>query len=599
MRKLNFLFIAIFTFVVGSFSQENLAKQIVSKMSVDEKIGQMTLVDNSYLRPYDDITRYYLGGILSGGNSFPFNDERRAKPQDWAEYIELLQSYALKTRLKIPLIYGVDAVHGNQKVFGATIFPHNVGLGATKNAALVEKIAEITAKECSAVGINWAYAPCVAVARDDRWGRQYESFSESPEIVALLGEASIKGFQNGKYPLGVAACAKHYLGDGGTMFGTGMNRKLDRGNTVASEEEIRAIHLFPYTVAVSNGVKTIMASFSKLNGEFMHQNAQYIDGVLKKELGFKGFVVSDWKAIDELPGRYEDAVRNVIMAGVDMVMVPDDYEKFINTMKRLISQKKIPMERIDDAVERIIRVKIELGLFENPLPQKENIKLIGSKEHKEIARQAVRESIVLLKNENKTLPISKEARHILVIGDKADSVGHQCGGWTLYWGGGVKDVVPGCSILSAIKSAVSKNTKVTYSRVADDISNIREKIDVCIVVVGENPYVEFNGDVENLNLSRKDTDIIKRVSQLKVPKVLIILSGRPVIITEYIPSFSSVVAAWWFGTEAEGLTDILFGDYKPTGKLPFSWPKDNSQLPLNVGDTNYDPLFPFGYGLTY
>jgi len=331
----------------------------------------------------------------------------------------------------------------------------------------------------------------------------------------------------------------------------------------------------------------------------MHQNAQYIDGVLKKELGFKGFVVSDWKAIDELPGRYEDAVRNAIMAGVDMVMVPDDYEKFINTMKRLISQKKIPMERIDDAVERIIRVKIELGLFENPLPQKENIKLIGSKEHKEIARQAVRESIVLLKNENKTLPISKEARHILVIGDKADSVGHQCGGWTLYWGGGVKDVVPGCSILSAIKSAVSKNTKVTYSRVADDISNIREKIDVCIVVVGENPYVEFNGDVENLNLSRKDTDIIKRVSQLKVPKVLIILSGRPVIITEYIPSFSSVVAAWWFGTEAEGLTDILFGDYKPTGKLPFSWPKDNSQLPLNVGDTNYDPLFPFGYGLTY
>jgi len=599
MRKLNFLFIAIFTFVVGSFSQENLAKQIVSKMSVDEKIGQMTLVDNSYLRSYDDITRYYLGGILSGGNSFPFNDERRAKPQDWAEYIELLQSYALKTRLKIPLIYGVDAVHGNQKVFGATIFPHNVGLGATKNAALVEKIAEITAKECSAVGINWAYAPCVAVARDDRWGRQYESFSESPEIVALLGEASIKGFQNGKYPLGVAACAKHYLGDGGTKFGTGMNRKLDRGNTVASEEEIRAIHLFPYTVAVSNGVKTIMASFSKLNGEFMHQNAQYIDGVLKKELGFKGFVVSDWKAIDELPGRYEDAVRNVIMAGVDMVMVPDDYEKFINTMKRLISQKKIPMERIDDAVERIIRVKIELGLFENPLPQKENIKLIGSKEHKEIARQAVRESIVLLKNENKTLPISKEARHILVIGDKADSVGHQCGGWTLYWGGGVKDVVPGCSILSAIKSAVSKNTKVTYSRVADDISNIREKIDVCIVVVGENPYVEFNGDVENLNLSRKDTDIIKRVSQLKVPKVLIILSGRPVIITEYIPSFSSVVAAWWFGTEAEGLTDILFGDYKPTGKLPFSWPKDNSQLPLNVGDTNYDPLFPFGYGLTY
>jgi beta-glucosidase len=576
-------------------------EQLLSRMTLEEKIGQMTQVDSSYLKTPDDITKYFIGSVLSGGNSYPYNNESKIKPEDWANYIDELQNYAMKTRLKIPLLYGVDAVHGNQKVYGATIFPHNIGLGCIGNEELLKRIGEVTAIECKAVGVNWTFSPCVAVARDERWGRTYESFSEDPFLVAKLGSAMIVGLQKVNNSDGIAACAKHYLGDGGTVFGTGMKGMIDQGDTIVKSEELaRKLYLTPYIYAVSNNVKTIMASFSSLNGIKMHENKKYLTDILKGELKFQGFVVSDWKAIEQLPGDYENQVEKAINAGIDMVMVPDDYIKFITVMKKLVENKKISMSRIDDAVRRILKVKFEIGLFENPYSKRELISRIGSQEHREIARQAVRESMVLLKNDKSILPLKKNLKQIVVVGPKADDLGSQCGGWTISWQGKKGKITEGKTILEGLKEYSGKNTKIIFDKEGKLLSGGKIKdVDVCIMVLGESPYAEFMGDRTIPTLDYEDLSILERVSSLNIPKVLILITGRPLVIPDFTSLADAILVAWLPGTEGMGIIDVLFGEYKPTGKLSFSWPGSEESIPVNVGDKNYKPLFPFGYGLTY
>ncbi len=585
-------------FVINLYSQNisERVEKILSQMTLEEKIGQMTQVDSSYLKDYEDITKYFIGSVLSGGNSYPNNSEAMTKAKDWADYIDNLQTYALKTRLKIPLLYGIDAVHGNQKVYGATIFPHNVGLGAANDVGLAEKIAEITAKECKAIGAYWTFAPCVAVSRDERWGRAYESFSEDPILVSILGASQVRGFQKG----GIIACAKHYLGDGGTAFGTGMKGLVDQGDTlVKDEKELRRLYLTPYLFAISNNVKTIMASFSSVNGVKMHANKYLLTDVLKKELKFKGFVVSDWKAIEQLQGTYEDQVRESINAGIDMVMVPDNYVLFINTLKKLVETKQVKIERINDAVRRILTVKMEMGLFEKPFADRSLIDSVGSEEHRKVAREAVRKSIVMLKNEN-TLPLSKNLKEIVVVGPKADDIGSQCGGWTISWQGKRGNFIPGTTILEAIKKSVDKNTKITYDVQGNKISKETKKLpDAVIIVVGESPYAEFMGDRTIPTMDFSDASIVEKLKNVKTKKILVLITGRPLVIADFKDMADAILVAWLPGTEGEGITDVIFGDYKPTGKLPFSWPESDEQLPINIGDKDYKPLFPFGFGLTY
>ncbi|MCX7820865.1 MAG: glycoside hydrolase family 3 C-terminal domain-containing protein [Brevinematales bacterium] len=596
---MKFLFKILMIFSCLTLYSQNISQKVeklLSQMTLEEKIGQMTQIDSSYLKDPEDITKYFIGSVLSGGNSYPNNNEGMTKAKDWADYIDKLQNYALKTRLKIPLVYGIDAVHGNQKVYGATIFPHNVGLGAANDLELSEKIAEITAKECKAIGAYWTFAPCVAVSRDERWGRAYESFSEDPIIVSKLGAAQVKGFQK----VGIIACAKHYLGDGGTVFGTGMKGLIDQGDTlVKDEKDLRKLYLTPYIYAISNNVKTIMASFSSVNGLKMHANKYLLTDVLKKELKFNGFVVSDWKAIEQLPGTYEDQVRDAINAGIDMVMVPDNYINFINTLKKLVESKQVKIERINDAVRRILTVKMEMGLFEKPFSDRTLIDSVGSEEHRKIAREAVRKSIVMLKNEN-TLPLAKNLKEIVVVGQKADDLGSQCGGWTISWQGRKGNFIPGTTILEAIKKSVDKNTKITYDSQGNKIAKDTKKLpDAIIIVAGESPYAEFMGDRTIPTMDFSDISIIEKLKNVKAKKILVLITGRPLVIDDFKNIADAILIAWLPGTEGEGITDVIFGDYKPTGKLPFSWPESDEQLPINIGDKDYKPLFPFGFGLTY
>jgi len=578
------IFILLIFFSYGKESIEEKVENLIKMMTLEEKIGQMTQVDNSYLLTPEDIKNYYIGSVLSGGNSGP----SEFTPQAWADYIDTLQSYALKTRLRIPLLYGIDAVHGNGKVYSAVIFPHNIGLGCTRDINLVERCARITALESCAIGAYWSFAPCVAVVQDIRWGRTYESYSEDPELVSQMAKAVIRGF-HGKFLNNndsILACPKHFVGDGGTKFGTGINGLLDQGDTRISEKLLREIHLKPYIYAIEEGAKSIMVSFSSFNGKKIHGNKYLLTDVLKGELKFRGFLVSDWKGIEQLQGNYEEQVTTAINAGIDMVMVPDDYRKFINTLIDCVKKGKISISRINDAVRRILKVKFEMGLFEHPYGNRKLLNNIGSEEHRKVAREAVRKSLVILKNDNKILPLSKNIRKICVVGYKADDIGAQCGGWTIYWQGGFGKITEGTTILNAIKKVVSKNTKITYVNEGEDIPKDTE---IVIAVVGEKPYAEFQGDTVRPTIDIIDQRLLDKIFLKGKPVVTILIIGRPVDLTGIIEKSKAVIAAWLPGTEGEGITDILFGDYKPTGKLSFSWYIDNKE----------NLIFPFGYGLEY
>jgi beta-glucosidase len=563
--------------------------QLLARMTLDEKIGQMTQADKQYVKDLTDVETLFLGSILNGGSSDP--DDGNSL-EAWTNMYDNFQKHALKTRLRIPLLYGVDSVHGHSNVLGAVIFPHNVGLGCTRNGALIQKIMQITAEETRATGINWAFAPCVTVPQDQRWGRTYEGYSEDPGIVRDLAGPAVLGLQTDSLanPLGVLACAKHYLGDGGTAFGSARSGKgLDQGDTRVDEATLRRIHLQGYYSAVAAGVGSIMPSYSSWNGVKMSGHKYLLTDVLKHELGFEGFLISDYNAIDQIkPGDYKTSIAISINAGMDMGMVPGRYKEYIRDLKALVNEGQIPMSRIDDAVRRILRVKFAMGLMDpshSPLADRSLHKNFGSPEHRAVAREAVRESLVLLKNANRTLPIAQTARRIHVAGVSADDIGNQCGGWTIDWQGKSGPVTTGgTTLLTALKNSVSRNTQVTYSADGSGAGGA----DVAIVVVGEKPYAEGNGDRADLGLSPDDSAVIERVKAAGTPIALVVFSGRPLVLGNAMEQSAAVIAAWLPGTEGQGIADVLLGDYKPTGKLSFTWPQ-------SMGKS----LFPLGYGLTY
>jgi beta-glucosidase len=581
-------------------SYDDQVNELLAQMTLEEKVGQMTQPDQEFLVEESDIEALFLGSLLSGGNSDPPTNSL----EDWTAMYERYQTRALNTRLKIPLIYGVDAVHGHNNVLGAVIFPHNIGLGCTRNPELVERAAEITAQEVRATGINWTFSPSVAVPRDERWGRTYEGFSEDPELVKVLGEAAVRGYQGGDLsdPLRILACAKHYLGDGGTTWGTGVAREgrpygLDQGDTQMDEQTLRRIHLPGYLTAIEAGVGSIMPSYSSWNGEKLSGHKYLLTTVLKEELGFEGFLISDYNAIDQLPGDYKSDIEQAINAGMDMVMVTGHYRDFIRFLKELAEEGRVPMARIDDAVRRILRVKFAMGLIESsPMPDRELWTSFGSAEHREVARECVRQSLVLLKNENRVLPAAKSAARIHVVGKSADDLGNMCGGWTIDWQGKSGEVTPGgTTILQAIRQSVSTQTQVTVS----SDGNGADGADVAFVVIGETPYAEMMGDNNDLSLAQEDIEAVANVRRAGVPVVVILVSGRPMIVDSILDQCDALVAAWLPGTEGQGVADVIFGDYNPTGKLSFSWPRSMDQIPINVGDENYNPLFEYGFGLNY
>jgi beta-glucosidase len=593
---------------------------LLSRMTLEEKVGQMTQTERLQVDANaSPIRTWKLGSILSGGGSVPDPNE----PEAWADMVDRFQEAAMQTRLHIPILYGIDTVHGDGNMLGATVFPHNIGLGATRDPALVRDVEHIAAEETRSSGPQWAFAPCICVARDDRWGRTYESFGESPDLVKRM-ETAIDGLQGPPGHLDdndrVLASAKHFAGDGDTQYGTGSgDYPIDQGIAVTSRPDFWRDALSPYVPAVQDHhVGTVMPSFSSVdwtedgtgNPIKMHANGELINGVLKNGLGFDGFVISDWEGIHQLPGTWPKQVRTGANAGIDMFMEPNSYQDFINTLLGEVNAGRVPMSRINDAVRRILRVKFEMGLFEHPFTDRTHIGEIGSPAHRAVARRAVSESQVLLKNRDDLLPL-RSGRDVFVAGSNADSIGNQAGGWTLTWQGGSTNVIPGTTILQGIEAA-SGGGEVTYSV---DGSGPIPRNAVGVVVVGETPYSEGFGDVygprwafdpgdngvprpvKNMQLSGADKAAVDRVCRA-VDCVVVVVSGRPLILDDQqLNRIDSLVAAWLPGSEGGGVADDLFGAEPYTGKLPVSWPRSLSQEPINIGDRGYDPLYRFGYGL--
>ncbi|CAN6816064.1 unnamed protein product [Brassica oleracea] len=588
---------------------EARVQDLLSRMTLPEKIGQMTQIERTVASPAA-IRDFFIGSVLNAGGSAPFED---AKSSDWADMIDGFQRSALASRLGIPIIYGTDAVHGNNNVYGATVFPHNIALGATSDADLVRRIGAATALEARASGVHWAFAPCVAVLGDPRWGRSYECYGEDPGLVSemtslvsgLQGEPPVEHPNGYPFVAGsnkVVACAKHFVGDGGTDKG------VNEGNTIASYEDLEKIHIPPYLKCLAQGVSTVMASYSSWNGSNLHSNYFLLTEVLKEKLGFKGFIVSDWEGLDRLSdpwgSNYRNCVKTAVNAGIDMVMVPFKYEQFIQDMTDLVESGEIPMARVNDAVERILRVKFVAGLFEHPLSDRSLLGTVGCKEHRELGREAVRKSLVLLKNgkhaDKPFLPLDRNAKRILVTGTHADDLGYQCGGWTKTWFGlSGRITIGSTTLLDAIKAAVGDNTEVVYEKTpSKETLALNEGFSYAIVAVGESPYAETKGDSSELIIPFNGSDIVTTVAE-RIPTLVMLISGRPVALEPTIlEKTEALVAAWLPGTEGQGMADVIFGDYDFEGKLPVSWFKTVEHLPLNARTNSYDPLFPLGFGLS-
>ncbi|MER6817606.1 glycoside hydrolase family 3 protein [Spirillospora sp. NPDC000708] len=578
---------------------------LLGRMTLEEKIGQMTQAERGAIdSDPSQITGLALGSVLSGGGSVPADNT----PSGWADMVDRYQAAALKTRLKIPLLYGIDSVHGDNNLVGATVFPHNNAMGATRDPALVREEERITATETRATGPQWVFAPCICVSRDLRWGRTYESFSEDPALVIKM-ETALEGFQGRTTkdladPAHVLATAKHYAGDGDTKYGssTSGTYTIDQGVTITDRAHFNKIDLAPYVPAVRKyHVGSIMPSFSSVdwtedgvgNPVKMSASKELLTDVLKKKIGFDGFLISDWEAIHQLPGDYAAQVRTAVNAGMDMFMEPYSAPQFEQTLLAEVKAGRVATSRIDDAVARILKAKFELGLFEHPYTDRTNIKSVGSPAHRAVARRAVAESQVLLKNSGRVLPLKKSQR-IYVAGVNANDMGNQAGGWTVTWQGASGNTIPGTTILQGIKQN-AKN--VTYSA---DASAPTAGSDVGVVVVGETPYAEGVGDVGNghtLNLSDADKANIDKVCSAIEKCVVLDVAGRPQIVTDELPKMDAFVMSWLPGSEGAGVSDTLFGNRPFTGRLSYTWPRSESQEPINVGDKNYDPLFPYGYGL--
>ncbi|GAB4055628.1 glycoside hydrolase family 3 N-terminal domain-containing protein [Catellatospora paridis] len=575
---------------------------LMSRMSLADKVGQMTQAERAAVGNGTPIITYRLGSLLSGGGSVPNPNT----PTSWADMIDNFQLHARATPLQIPLIYGIDSVHGHNNLDGATVFPHNVGLGATRDPDLVKRTGQVSAAETRATGIPWTFAPCVCVSRDERWGRAYEAFGEDPALVQLLATI-VDGLQhdgNLADPGAVLATAKHFLGDGGTRYGSSSNGSylIDQGVTAGSREQIEAIHLAPFKTAVREGVGSVMPSYSSLQilgtdaaPVKMHARTDQLTGVLKQQLGFQGFVVSDWQGIDQISPDYRNNVKVGVNAGIDMVMVPFNIQAFTTDLTALAGSGDVPMARIDDAVKRILTQKFKLGLFERPFTDRSGLAAIGGAAHRQVAREAAAKSQVLLKNDRGVLPLSKKAK-IYVAGSNADDLGNQNGGWTLTWQGTSGNAGKGGTTILAGMRQVAPQAAITYSK---DASASTAGHSLGVVVVGETPYAEGVGDVGNnhtLQLSLADRAAVDKVCQA-MRCVVLTVSGRPLDLTGIVPRAAGVVASWLPGSEGAGVADVLFGNRPFTGRLPVSWFTSESQLPVNVGDRYYDPLFAYGWGL--
>ena len=582
---------------------ETRVQDLMSQMTLAEKIGQMTQVEKNSISP-DEVETYFIGSILSGGGGNP-------TPNNATEWRKMVQEYmkpALNTRLAIPLIYGVDGVHGHNNVFGATIFPHNVGLGATGDADLVERIGQATAKEVLATNVHWDFAPAVSVPQDIRWGRTYEGYSENTELVGKLGAAYVRGLQH-KFATGewVLASVKHFVGDGGTEWDSRQDIpnteedienwqaasagwRIDQGDSRLDEETLRQIHLTPYKDAIEAGAQNIMISFSSWNGLKMHAHEYLLTQVLKGEWGFEGFLVSDWMGINQIDDNYYQAVVKSINAGLDMIMVPYDFKAFISNLTDAVKNGDVSIERIDDAVARILRLKFMLGLFENSITDASYLDDFGSKAHRKIAAEAVQKSLVLLKYENESLPLSK-TENIALVGAAADDIGIACGGWTIEWQGGIGAITEGATLLEGLQTHL--RDKLIYS----EDGSLTETVNTAIVVLGEKPSAEGEGDKEDLTLSEEDTKLIQKVREQCDKLILVLYSGRPLIITHIVNHCDAIIAAWLPGTEAHAIADVLLGDVPFTGRLPFTWIKSMEQLPLSqLQKSNAQPLWDFGFG---
>jgi beta-glucosidase len=601
--------------LAASASVDQRVDALLTQMTLAEKIGQMTQVEKGSIAPRD-VTRTFIGSVLSGGGGSPPNNT----PEDWLAMVNGYQQAALATRLGIPLLYGVDAVHGHAAVVGATVFPHNIGLGAADDPELMHRIGQATAAEMAATGIRWNFAPVVAVPQDVRWGRTYESFGEDPALVSRLAVPYIEGLQNDANgqrfgdPATVVATPKHFVADGGTTFGSantanmGVQYLLDQGDARIDETTLRVIHMPPYTAAVDAGAASVMVSFSSWNGVKMHANRDLLTGVLRDELGFDGFVVSDWQGIDQIPGNYTSDVVTAINAGIDMVMVPYDYELFIDTLTKAVEKGDVPQARIDEAVRRILTVKAELGLFDgDPTQPGAPLGVVGSPEHRALARQAVRQSLVLLENDRNALPLIEDTPLIFVGGEAADDIGIQIGGWATQWQGQVGDITDGTTILEGIREVSKPGSNVIYDAAGrfDGYTNAQGGqllADAAIAVVAERPYAEGVGDSADLALPPADLAMVQRMRDSSRRLVVIVLAGRPVDISDLLPLADAVVVAWLPGSEGAGVADALFGHSPFSGKLPYTWPRSADQLPFNLAALPADgpdaPLFPAGFGLS-
>ncbi len=546
----------------------------------------MTQPDRGQMTRPSEVGQFGLGSVLSGGGSSPPRNE----PGAWLSMVNEYAAFANNTRLQIPLIYGIDAVHGHNNVQGAVIYPHNVGLGCTRDPGLVERIARATAEEMAATGIDWTFSPVVAAARDERWGRTCEAFGETAELAETLGAAAIRGYQGkrlGQATPSVLACAKHFVADGGTWSGH------DRGDSLVDAQTMLDVHLRQYQAAISAGVGSIMVSYSSVNGVKMHARRDLLTDTLKGRLGFSGFLVSDYAALEQLPGNYAEQVETAINAGIDMVMGPRRFQNFISTLTSLVPGR-VPLDRINDAVKRILTVKCELGLFE-VARQRPPLSVIGSDAHRILARQAVSQTLVLLKNQGNVLPLDPNTPLIHVAGKSADDIGNQCGGWTISWQGASGPITTGTTIRRGIELGAARGARVTYSRDASGANGAS----VVIAVIGERPYAEGNGDRRNLELDDEDKLVVRRAKLTGAKVVVVLVTGRPVILGEVLDSADAIVAAWLPGSEGAGVADVLFGAVRPSGKLSHSWPRTLAQIPINVGDSQYSPLYPYGYGLTF
>ncbi|WP_299521711.1 glycoside hydrolase family 3 N-terminal domain-containing protein [uncultured Lutibacter sp.] len=599
MRKLiSIVIIALIVFSCAKKQTKIINKEAIIEFKVDsllalmtleEKIGQMTQVRHFDNITDDEIATKFIGSVIHTNGPNP--GEGAA---GWQAKFVSLQKKALSSRLGIPLLFGVDAVHGQNTFDGATIFPHNIGMGATANAKLVEEAAAITAVEAQATGFNWVFSPCIAIPYNEKWGRVYEAFSESTELTQVLTKASVRGHQGDLSKSNtVMATAKHFIGDGSTDFGT------EGGNTSISMQEVYERLLPPYRDAVNEGVGAVMVSFNTLSDKSMHAHKEMITGVLKDSLGFDGIVLTDWKGYSRF------GENDIINAGVDMVMAVDgDLDIFQQGLKKGVDSDYVSQERVDDAVRRILRQKYRLGLFEHPFPDANLIAEIGSPSHREKAKQAVRESLVLLKNENKALPIDKATKKIIVVGEHANNTGLQSGGWTITWQGKDENYSGATTILEGIKGIA--DGEVIYDEFGSDN---HKDADLIIVVVGETPYAEFFGDVGDgsgkyqLTLTDEHQKYVSKYASKGQKLIVVLISGRPLVVTNQIDQSDAFIAAWLPGSEGKGIAEVLFGDYNFKGKLPHSWPNAvedfNGKFGPNFWDTSITPLYIFGYGLNY